>query len=170
MVVETDRLSRIMEKYGRTIDPRKEPQLFAELIKDVVDMIHPSAGMAARQAAPFGVSWMDSWVAHWVYAENLRTTEAINHEFAGLLRSLVDLKVRDRLNEIRKFIQSHRFDEPPDGGPPEPGTPPPAGPARFEPPDGGPPEPGVPPDPPAGPESGFIQENPWILYWFLSIK
>jgi hypothetical protein len=59
--------------------------------------------------------------------------------------------------------------EPPDGGPPEPGVPP-GGPARFEPPDGGTPEPGVPPGPPTGPDIGAFGENPWILYWFLSIK
>jgi hypothetical protein len=69
--------------------------------------------------------------------------------------------------------------EPPDGGPPEPSPPTPAGPAIFtgpdagppEPPDGGPPEPGVPP--PAGPDGagiGGLAENPWILYWFISVK
>ena len=57
--------------------------------------------------------------------------------------------------------------EPPDGGPPEPGPPAPAGPAVFEPPDGGPPEPGT---PPAGPVTGIVDENPWILYWFVSLK
>lgn len=46
-----------------------------------------------------------------------------------------------------------------------------------EPPDGGPPEPGV-PDPPAGPHPGgpdasrfgTVVDNPWILYWFISLK
>jgi hypothetical protein len=56
--------------------------------------------------------------------------------------------------------------EPPDGGSPEPGAPP-AGPATIEAPDGGPPEPGV---PPIGPEARFLGENPWILYWFVSLK
>lgn len=56
--------------------------------------------------------------------------------------------------------------EPPDGGPPEPGVPP-VGPAVFEPPDAGPPEPGV---PPVGPQASLPGENPWILYWFVSIK
>lgn len=69
----------------------------------------------------------------------------------------------------------------PDGGPPEPGTPG-RGPASIfgnpiflepEPPDGGPPEPGV-PDPPApsppGPDSRMLNENPWVLYWFVSLK
>ena len=56
--------------------------------------------------------------------------------------------------------------EPPDGGPPEPGVPP-VGPSVLEPPDGGPPEPGV---PPVGPVAGFEGENPWILYWFVSLK
>lgn len=58
---------------------------------------------------------------------------------------------------------------PPDGGPPEPGVPPvgPVGPALLEPPDGGPPEPGV---PPVGPQASLPGENPWILYWFVSLK
>jgi len=64
--------------------------------------------------------------------------------------------------------------EPPDGGTPEPGPPPdpaPAGPARFEPPDGGTPEPGVPaPTGPHGDDFGSFAENPWILYWFISLK
>ena len=59
--------------------------------------------------------------------------------------------------------------EPPDGGPPEPGTPP-VGPSVLEPPDGGTPEPGVPPVPAVGPDTSFLGENPWILYWFLSLK
>jgi hypothetical protein len=55
----------------------------------------------------------------------------------------------------------------PDGGPPEPGPPAPAGPSMFEPPDGGPPEPGT---PPTGPDAGFMRDNPWILYWFVSVR
>jgi hypothetical protein len=70
----------------------------------------------------------------------------------------------------------------PDGGPPEPGTPP-AGPGSIfgggifaapEPPDGGPPEPGVPdpptPGPSPGPDSRALNENPWVLYWFVSLR
>ncbi len=50
--------------------------------------------------------------------------------------------------------------EPPDAGPPPP-----------EPPDGGTPEPGVPPPPePPGPSAIGFAENPWILYWFVSLK
>jgi hypothetical protein len=37
----------------------------------------------------------------------------------------------------------------------------------MDPPDGGPPEPGV---PPVGPEAGLVGDNPWILYWFVSLK
>ena len=75
-------------------------------------------------------------------------------EVANVLERLVDLKFEERLAEVQRFIRdSPRFEgEPPDGGSPEPGTPP-AGPARFEaPPDGGPPpEPGVPLPPEPGP-------------------
>ena len=60
--------------------------------------------------------------------------------------------------------------EPPDAGPPEPGVPP-AGPSGGGPdggpPDGGPPEPGV---PPGGPDTDILRENPWILYWFVSVR
>ena len=120
-------------------------------------------------ASPFGVSWMDSWVAHWVYNETLVSARAQDKEFANVLQSLVDLKFNERLEELRRFIGSYGgiVEEPPDGGPPEPGTPP-AGPVEFfEPPDGGTPEPGV---PPTGPDEGFLRDNPWILYWFVSVK
>jgi hypothetical protein len=150
-----------------------------------------AGGSAQLSAPPFGLSWMDSWVAHWIYAENLTRVQRQDRELATVLQSLVDMRFQVRLDEIRRFIRDGGIRmEPPDGGPPEPGTPPagparfeapdggppepgtpPAGPARLEPPDGGPPEPGPPPDGPSpGPDIGAFGENPWILYWFLSIK
>jgi hypothetical protein len=139
---------------------------------------------------------MDSWVANWIYADNLRGAAARSPELAEALRALVDLRFGERLDELLRFVRVHPdlrsepgppeggpsgpkpFDlRSPDGGPPEPGTPP-AGPRAFfepEPPDGGPPEPGAPlppppqPEPP-GPDDGFLGENPWILYWFVSLK
>lgn len=207
--------TRLIEKYGAVINLKDNPGLLLDLLAEV----ERSAGNVSHDTsprAPFGVSWMDSWVAHWVYNENLRTTDQKDKEMASALRGLVDLQFNARLNEIKRFILDHpNFTiTAPDGGPPEPGTPPagpasvfsppdggvpepgvppagphtafqpphrrasepgvpPAGPrVAFEPPDGGTPEPGVPPapEPPTGPDAGFLNENPWILYWFISIK
>jgi hypothetical protein len=145
------------------------------------------------KVSPFGVPWLDSWVASWVVADKIATAKAHDKQFAKVLQGLVDAKFNQRIDEIRRFIKDYpKFAEPPDGGPPEPGTPPagpqlfeppdggppepgtpPAGPQLFEPPDGGPPEPGAPTPPPPpnpGPASGFLRDNPWILYWFVSVR
>ena len=227
---------RIVDRFGPVIDLKENPGVLLDLCEELGVRPQPagSAGVQAPAAAPFGVSWMDSWVAHWIYQENLNAAGAQDQALAALLQNLVDLKFNERLGEMQRFVRNFpRFGaEPPDGGPPEPGTPP-AGPERFaragsilaaEPPDGGPPEPGTPPAgparfgrparllseeppdggpepgappagparfgrptrflaeeppdggtpepgvPPTGPDSGFMRENPWILYWFLSIK
>ncbi len=202
---------RIIDKFGRVVDLKKQPEVLEEIIHEVTDRLRAEHEPAKASTPPFGISWMDSWVAHWVHAENLRKLEQRDREVAAVLRGLVDLRFRERLDEIRDHLRAG----PPDGGPPEPGPPPPAGPAIFSPPDGGPaepgvppagpsifsppdggppepgvppagpaifsppdagpPEPGVPPEPPAGPSGpqafdGGFAENPWILYWFVSIQ
>ena len=204
---------RLIEKYGPVIDLRECPAL----AQDLLDEVRSGAGAERPQAvpeaaSPYGVSWMDSWVAHWVYNERLRAAETRVDDVRTVLRALTDLKFNERLGEIRRIIKDlggvmdpdggppdgppnpgpgpaslmQPGSGPPDAGPPEPGVPP-AGPSRFfAQPDGGPPEPGVPPDPspppgpdggppepgvpPTGPESVLLRENPWILYWFVSIK
>ena len=181
---------RLISKYGGVINLKENPGILQYLYEEVEQAVHVDALGVDKpgRTAPFGVSWMDSWVAHWVYNDNLRTIESKDRELGTILRSLADLKFNERLDEMRRFIRNnpHFIHEAPDGGPPEPGTPPagpsmfsppdagppepgtpPAGPAALEPPDGGPPEPGT---PPTGPDAGFLQENPWILYWFISIK
>lgn len=163
---------KIADRFGPVIDLRTQRDVFQRLVDDVAALLPQPA---RTDAPPFGVSWMDSWVAHWVYAENLRGLERRNAELATVLRGLVDVKFNERLGEIKRFLQDHDLRNAPDGGPPEPGTPP-AGPSSFraEPPDAGPPEPGVPdppaPEPPPGPDAGFMRDNPWILYWFVSIR
>ena len=199
------RLTRIVAKHVPTMELGKNPHALEDLLDDIDEVIESEASGPVSDRGPFGVSWMDSWVAHWVYAEKQRSAEATNSEVAALLRSLVDLKIEQRMQDIRGLLARLRRDDvPPDAGPPEPGVPPPAPPpngpeaflgvGRLVPPDAGPPEPGappagpatilgggrlVPPDagppepgapPPAGPAAGFLGENPWILYWFLSIK
>jgi hypothetical protein len=178
MSVTEDLLKRMMERFGGIIDLKERPEVLDEIVIEVSrgKGAHPPA--AQSTTAPFGVSWMDSWVAHHVFAENLASLKQRDREVATALQGLVDLRFRARLDEITRIIRNE--DEPPDGGPPEPGVPnPPAGPSpggiiRNEPPDGGPPEPGVPNPPagpgPSGPDMGSFRENPWILYWFLSIK
>lgn len=178
MISRKDLHQKIAERFGPVIDQRRAPDVFERLVDDISELLQQgSASGDAPSQPPFGVSWMDSWVAHWIYAENLRSLESRNAELATVLRGLADLKFNQRLNEIKRFLQDGRL-EPPDGGTPEPGTPP-AGPTRFidTPPDGGTPEPGVPPGPePPGPQPSpgpdVIpgRDNPWILYWFVSIR
>jgi hypothetical protein len=179
-------LIRLVAKYGTRVDRG----LLEELLRDVSELAHAGVPTGLATHPPFNVPWMDSWVAHWTYQANLRSAENRVPELAALLRGLVDLKFKERLDELQSFVRDRLRDEPPDGGPPEPGTPP-AGPARLldEPPDGGPPEPGTPPvgparlldeppdggppepgTPPTGPDSIFLHDNPWVLYWFVSLK
>ena len=182
MKVPTALRDRLAEKYGSVIDLQHDPGALDRLIADVAAAIEegrvepvptvPVPGITPAPS-PFGVSWMDSWVAHWVYSEQARMADRRGEAVGDVMRQLVDLKFEERLGEIRDFLRTQPHAEPPDGGVPEPGVPPapPAGPATvFSPPDGGVPEPGVPPSPPAGPASGFLGENPWILYWFVSLK
>lgn len=230
---------RVMARFGRVVDLQAHPEILDELADEVAAIGQRQTGAISPQtAAPFGVSWMDSWVAHWVYNENMRAAEERGEELATVLRGLTEVKFNERIAELQRFIREHPAIRPappdggtpepgvppppppagpaifvqpdggppepgvppgppdggpPDGGPPEPGVPPgpepPAGPSAFpfppggrpgvfEPPDAGPPEPGVPPEPspppeptpPAGPQAGFLDENPWILYWFVSVK
>ena len=170
----------VMERCGGVLDLQEHPEVFHAIVDEVITYAGPdnlSPAAAATTAPPFDISWMDSWVAHRVFGEKLAEAELKNRKLAFVLRSMADARFNARLEEIQRYLG--RLAEPPDGGPPEPGTPP-AGPASFggffddEPPDGGTPEPGVPnppPPPPAGPDSsrGFA-ENPWILYWFVSLR
>jgi hypothetical protein len=173
----TELFRKISEKHGSVIDLNKNPEILMNIIselriQDQQDMpVYP-----LKNVSPFGIPWMDSWAANWIlHQQSAATTPSPENEFRSVIKQLTDLKFKERLIEIRKFIIDHNgfTNEPPDGGPPEPGTPP-AGPSSFfdnEPPDGGPPEPGVPPDPnPPGPDSGILRDNPWILYWFVSIN
>ena len=181
---------RIAKQYGSVIDLKRDPDLFDRIVAEIAASLGESRveKPAGEAPAPFGVSWMDSWVAHWVYTGHAQAAGRRGEALGQVMRDLVDLKFDQRLDQIRAFIRDYRA-EPPDGGPPEPGVPPPAGPAVvFAPPDGGTPEPGVPPAgpsptpvppdggppepgvPPTGPEAALFGENPWILYWFVSLK
>ena len=217
-------------KYGHKINP----EIVEELARDLAQALRDGSQPAPTQP-PFDVGWMDSWVAHWTYQSGRKTADQRTAELATVLRAMADLKFNERLGELTRFVRDRvRLAEPPDGGPPEPGTPPagparisatppdagppepgapPAGPASLfgrlgnlfgapdggppepgtppagptsifggrifaepEPPDGGPPEPGVPPGPPPapspspGPDGRVLNENPWVLYWFVSLK
>jgi len=237
--------THLMERYGGIIDIKESPEVLDEIVNEVRAHLEAEKGSGQSQSsAPFGVPWMDSWVAHHVFAERVSNLQSKNREVASLLQGMVDVQFNARLAEIRDLI--HRVAEPPDGGTPEPGVPPvgpshahtpsistasepgsppvgpagpnkistasepgsppvgPSGPNRIslasepgsppvgpaggrsglifgdepEPPDGGTPEPGVPPEPPAGPDPGgpdagrfgSVVDNPWILYWFISLK
>lgn len=200
--------THLMERCGGIVDIKESPEVLDEIVNEVRAHLEAEKGSGQSQSsAPFGVPWMDSWVAHHVFAERVSNLQSKNREVASLLQGMVDVQFNARLAEIRDLLR-RRVAEPPDGGTPEPGVPPvgpaqvhtpsittasepgspPVGPAggrgglifsdEPEPPDGGPPEPGVPPDPPAGPDPGgpdagrfgSVVDNPWILYWFVSLK
>ncbi len=182
-------LERLRLKHGDNLDILRNPDLIDEIValdRDAASVQPPP------DVGPFGVAWMDSLVAHWVFARD-SAARPRREPAARLIEAIAEARLAERMAELQEIIGQGRpgAAEPPDGGPPEPGVPPvgpaifappdggtpepgvppagPAGPAIFNPPDGGPPEPGT---PPAGPAGGFgeIAENPWILYWFLSIR
>jgi hypothetical protein len=159
MKIPKDLEKRLTARFGKVINLNKNPEVFQEIFEEIAAAVpKPSTDpRPVTEGSPFGVSWMDSWIAHWAINERIMTAQARNEEFASVLRSLVDLKFKERVNELRRFVREypHFADGPPDGGPPEPGTPPPAGPSSFTAPDGGPPEPGT---PPAGPSSFDVTE------------
>jgi hypothetical protein len=171
---------RIVDKYTSESTVTVDPAILNRIIDDVVaaSAEAPSGGVRS----PFAAPWLDSFLAHWTVGQNVDLTpgsEGAAEEAAATLRALVDAKFQERLAEIRAFIRRLHAEDPdggvppppPDGGPPEPGPrPSPAPAAAFlatESPDGGPPEPGT---PPTGPDAGFLADNPWILYWFISLR
>lgn len=181
------KLSEIIEtikrKHGSLIDLNKNPEVLMDIVTELRIHDQPNVTESGKEnAAPFGVPWMDSWAANWMLNQQSESQKVSSElEFKTVIRQLTELKFRERLSEIKRFIadQSVLGNEAPDGGPPEPGTPP-AGPSSIfteEPPDGGTPEPGVPPapEPPgpgpsSGPDADILRNNPWILYWFVSIN
>lgn len=180
-----------MQKYGNQINLKKNPEILLDIISDLKVHLQPEipdSNPVQPHVTPFGIQWMDSWAANWMLHQQPTIPKASpENEFRTVLEQLTELKFRQRLQDIRRFIIENGgiVNEPPDGGPPEPGTPP-AGPISVfgpdggspepgtpEPPDGGVPEPGVPnpPDPgPTGPDTGILRNNPWILYWFVSLN
>lgn len=176
-------IKTITQKHGSLIDLDKNPEILMDIVTECrIHEQHDVAEPATKNPAPFGVPWMDSWAANWMlYQQPANPKSSSEVEFKAVVQQLTELKFRERLNEIKKFIiDQHGFvNETPDGGTPEPGTPP-AGPSAIfadTPPDGGTPEPGVPPapEPPGpgpdpGPDAGILHNNPWILYWFISIN
>jgi hypothetical protein len=215
MDIPKDIYQRITKKHGTILNLQNNPAILEDILRELRSIEQDDfADYQTKTASPFNVPWMDSWAANWLLHQQSSQKQS-EKEFNSVLGQLIDLKFRERLNELREFIG--RYAEPPDAGPPEPGTPP-AGPQsmfaspppdppppdtfrappppdpedpdssfmgakRFsssgfnpvtEPPDGGPPEPGVPnppdPGPAPGPDAGALRDNPWILYWFVSIN
>jgi len=173
----------ITGRHGSVLDLNKNPEILMDIITELRISEQQPTDHLAKNPAPFGIPWMDSWAANWVLHQPppVNSRPSPEDEFRTVIKQLTDLKFRDRLGELTQFIKQHPgvFNEPSDGGPPEPGTGG-GGPRSFfsdepEPPDGGTPEPGVPnpppdPGPDPGPDGGILRENPWILYWFVSIN
>jgi hypothetical protein len=195
MSMSVNARQRIVDKYASGASATVDPAVLEQIIDDVVAATGETP--AGKVPSPFAAPWLDSFLAHWALGENVDVTPvtgALSEDAVTALRDLVDVKFRERLAELQRIIAGMQVAEAPDGGPPEPGTPP-AGPqAGFldaEGPDGGPPEPGTPPagpqagfldaegpdggppepgTPPVGPQAGFLADNPWILYWFISLR
>ena len=189
METTKDLHKRITKKFGNVLN-LKSPKLLQQLLDELASFLRAQVAPVTHdvpQASPFGVSWMDSWVASWIVADKLSAAKAKDKEFAAVLQGLVDVKFNQRIGELKRFVHEFPNFSAPDGGPPEPGVPP-AGPAAFQPPDAGPPEPGPtptgphafeppdggPPEPgapgPTGPAAGLMRDNPWILLWFVSVR
>jgi hypothetical protein len=161
MSLKQNLTTHLMERCGGIVDIKENPEVLDEIVNHVKAYLEAEKGSApSKSSAPFGVQWMDSWVAHHVFSERISDLQSKNRAVASLLQGMVDVQFNARLAEVRGLLS--RLAEPPDAGPPEPGAPPPAGPARAHtpsitiaaepPPDAGPPEPGAPPPPPpAGP-------------------
>ena len=174
MKLVKDLHKKITKKYGSVLDLKKKPKLLDDIFAEVTATLRSAAPVTKNvpPASPFGVDWMDSWVANWIVADKIAAAKTQDKEFAAVLQALVDAKFDQRIVEMRDFIKNNPRFEPPDAGPPEPGVPP-VGPAISEPPEGGPPEPGVPDPPnpgPTGPGGSGLSANPWILLWFVSLR
>lgn len=204
MEIPKDVYKRIIKKHGAVLDLKSDPRILEDILNELRSIEQQDyAQHQQKTSGPFNVSWMDSWAANWMLHNQPQASP--EKDFSAVMKQLVDMRFRERLQDIKHFIGGRQA-EPPDGGSPEPGTggggphsifvptplppdtfmsPPPPDPndpdntffgggGVFEPPDGGPPEPGVPdppdPGPDPGPDSGVLRDNPWILYWFVSIN
>jgi hypothetical protein len=170
-------LQKLSSKHGSELDLAKNPKILADIISELrISDIDEHLGRPAPSSNPFGVAWLDSWAANWFLHHQTRATNSAQEkEFKEMIDQLTDLRFRERIQELRQFVKEYGnvIKQFPGEGASEPGNPP-VGPAGIfdegpEPPDGGTPEPGTPLPPPPGPD-GILQENPWILYWFLSIN
>ncbi|HEY0678929.1 MAG TPA: hypothetical protein VGD17_11625 [Chitinophagaceae bacterium] len=202
MDISKEIYKKIIKQHGPVLDLKKKPEILDDILRELRSLESDDySSYQKKTSAPFNGPWMDSWMANWVVQKDLPPSDLSPKEFNTALRQMVDLKFRDRLSDLQRFIRDH-LAEPPDGGTPEPGVPAPAGPSSMftsippdpdepfslaarrrpglfntgpdpapEPPDGGPPEPGVPDPPPdPGPDPGALRNNPWVLYWFVSIN
>jgi hypothetical protein len=178
MTAQQSLRNQIVLKYCKG-NPRLDPELVGQIVDEVADSLGQGPSeQPGPSASPFAVSWMDAYLAHWILGQQVQPEGDRLDELAPVIRELMDTRFSQRLTSIREWIGSLSVQpdggpsepgtpDPPDGGPsPEPGTPE-FGAPRTDPPDGGPPEPGT---PPVGPLAGLPNDNPWILYWFVSVK
>lgn len=251
MDIPKDIYQRITKKHGTILNLQNNPAILDDILRELRSIEHDDfADYQKKTASPFNVPWMDSWAANWLLHQQSSSSGQSEKEFNAVMRQLVDLKLRERLRELRQIIgaspppdpdpglrvpppdpedpdasfksptplppdpfrappppdpedpdaslhvpppdpedpEGFRSPPPPDPEDPDASfrwSPPPPDPdakrfstSRFnpvtEPPDGGPPEPGVPdppdPGPDPGPDGGALRDNPWILYWFVSIN
>jgi hypothetical protein len=163
---------RIVDKYTSNATVTVDPAVLEQIIDDIVAATGEAPTGKIR--SPFAAPWLDSFLAHWALGENVDLTPVsagLSEDTVAVLRNLVDIKFRERLAELQRFVQGQQLAES------EPGTP--DGPrsaflAESEPgtPDGprsaflAESEPGT----PDGPRSAFLADNPWILYWFISLR
>src|SRR5687768_4958034 len=118
--------THLMERCGGIVDIKESPEVLDEIVNEVKAHLEAEKGFTASMSshAPFGVPWMDSWVAHHVFAERVSDLQSKNREVASLLQGMVDVQFNARVAEIRDTIRRGVAASPPDGGTPEPGVPP----------------------------------------------
>jgi hypothetical protein len=159
---------RIIDKYASGTTATVDPAVLGQIIDDVVAAVGEAS--AAKVPSPFAAPWLDSFLAHWALGENIDVTPpsaVLSEDAVVALGELVDVKFGERLAEIQRFIRDRRLQESEPGTPEgpraflesEPGTP--EGPRAFL-----ESEPGT----PEGPRAGFLADNPWVLYWFISLR
>src|SRR5439155_8198677 len=99
----------ITAKYGSVIDLKRNPEILQKIFEEIATVAPPGASEphGAGGSPPFGISWMDSWVAHWTVNDKILTAKARDEEFAAVLKGLIDLKFNERLAELKRFIRQY---------------------------------------------------------------
>lgn len=226
MDIPKDIYNRITQKHGTVLDLKSNPAILDDILRDLRSIEQDDfSGNQKKAASPFNVPWLDSWAANWLQHQQSQSGQS-QKEVDAVLGQMIDVKFRERLSELKRFIGGITSPTPPPDDlkappPPDPedpdasfySSPPPPDPGFFatspQPPDPNdlrappppdpedpdasvyasppPPDPNdfrapPPPDPEdpdasvyaspptTGTDAAALRDNPWVLYWFISIN